>query len=515
LISGDGQIDISISEDGLIAWGTFRPPVADGKALTLDDVLFQLDQKGIVFGINKTQIQESLEQSLENHQILEEIPLAIGKTSVSEFPETWIFPPRIRRLNSIFHGDQGKVETGNLDQDRSSSTNAGQIDYRETHAWLIINKGQVIAKKRAAKTGEPGMTVKGEEIPFEKSEIKPLEPGKNVEVQEDIVIAEADGKFTWNDSSFWIDTQIEIAGDIDYKTGNIRFPGDLILKGAIKDRFKIWVGGDIVSSTTIDAYEILAKGSLRTPEGIIGRQKALIRVKGEIESKFIENCNIDCLSDLHIKNAILKSEIYTTGAVYLGDKGKVIGGELMAGSKLDTATLGNMAEMATPVQLGINYVIQRKVRYARSKIEEFTSRLARDVSRNQTLNSPKLEKRIQYLQSEIEKLNEEVDSLLEKIFFAEKPVLIVRGSVFPNVHIRLRDAELTIRTEAKAQRFELSEDETSVIQKSLRDTVEKEKLSTEEKEMPQSSKNTDKPKVSDAENGPDQTLENKSNSEPS
>ena len=41
---------------------------------------------------------------------------------------------------------------------------------------------------------------------------------------------------------FWVDEVLGVATDVDYHSGNIDFPGDVIIQGDVKDGFAVKAG---------------------------------------------------------------------------------------------------------------------------------------------------------------------------------------------------------------------------------------------------------------------------------
>lgn len=77
---------------------------------------------------------------------------------------------------------------------------------------------------------------------------------------------------------------LEIDDDVDYKTGHINFPGDVIIRGEVKDGFKVHSRGSIFCAKTLDASEVISGKDLIVQQGIIGRNKGIIQVEGKLKA---------------------------------------------------------------------------------------------------------------------------------------------------------------------------------------------------------------------------------------
>src|SRR5208337_5226117 len=104
------------------------------------------------------------------------------------------------------------------------------------------------------------------------------------------VIASCDGRFQVTADSFWVDEVLDILGDVDLRVGNIDFPGDVVIRGEIRDGFAVKAGKSILCTGVIGAARIECGGNLVSQRGIVGREKAVIKAGGAVEAKFLEGC---------------------------------------------------------------------------------------------------------------------------------------------------------------------------------------------------------------------------------
>ena len=138
-----------------------------------------------------------------------------------------------------------------------------------------IDKGEIICYKKEAKPGKPGINVFSEKIsPPNVKDIK-LQAGKNVKLTEDSLkaIALISGqpkiikrRYT---AKITINKQYIIDGDVDKHTGNIKYDGDLLVKGDITDYFNVDVGNDLKVNGNIANSEVKNQGNLYVKNNII------------------------------------------------------------------------------------------------------------------------------------------------------------------------------------------------------------------------------------------------------
>ena len=145
--------------------------------------------------------------------------------------------------------------------------------------------------------GQPGKDVHGKETPFARESPENCAAGRNVERRGDELVATVDGRLAIEGGRADVDEVLLVKGEVDFHTGHIVFPGDVVIEGAVHDGFKVWSGGSIVCKSTMDAFDVNAKKDLTCAQGIIGRRRGEVRVGGELNAKYVQNCRVAARGD--------------------------------------------------------------------------------------------------------------------------------------------------------------------------------------------------------------------------
>lgn len=476
----DGRFMVEVSADGMYARGTFVPAVGGAQPLSVDEVEFELRAAGVLRGIDQELIRHCLERCNDKREIIRGHVVAVGSPGRPMIPQTFVFPPRIQALDPVFLPPEkiallSKDADGNYVLPAADGAEAlhgqvdshGTVDFREIQGIFIIHEGQALAAVRPQVEGLPGETVRGEFVPFKTLPGGGMEPGPNTELRDGRVYATKNGRFAWNGHSFWVEETLELEQDVGYKTGNIRFPGSLVLKAGIKDGFKIWVGGNLDANGVIDAYEIFCGGDLNGHGGIIGRGKGLLRVRGALVSRFVEHCDIEALGPVTIENTALNSEIYTLDFLRTGEKGKIVGGHAQARAGMELAEVGNAAGVHTEISVGENYVMHRKLEYAREKFQTIGLALQRIEERVKQSQDASLHQQYDRLQEEAQRYQAMMVGILSEINDREDATLTVSGAIHAGVVVEICRVPLHIGAEMKAVRFSLDKESGKVVVENL------------------------------------------------
>ncbi|TVR67898.1 MAG: DUF342 domain-containing protein [Spirochaetaceae bacterium] len=445
----DGYVEIAVSTDAMSVFGHFYPPQGEGRHLTPDYLESQLEAWGITFGVMTEEVAEIMFEVNTSHRGREGVLLAQGAAPVAARPAFY------------------RVTRETRPREDTSGDRADRVDHRSVTRLPVVRRDEVVARLVPAVEGRPGSTVRGEEIPFPTLPVEALQPGNNTRVEGDVVLAAIGGQLQFRDGFFHVENSLEISGDVGYETGSVEFPGDVSLKGEVRDGFHIWAGGSITAAGTVDVSEIYCRGDFSTSGGVVGRGKALLRSGGRITCRFIGNCNVETKSSLFVKQYIYHSSLGILDRLAMGNRGRIIGGTITATEGIRCYVAGNPANVPTVIRVGINFIVERKLRHCFEKQQATTTKLNKlsaalpgDPSDRQLDILHRLEKTRNGLMSEMSDLAGELDR-------HEDAEVIVEGDVFPGVQIQICRATFLVEEKMGKVRFFLDKTTGRVIAQSL------------------------------------------------
>jgi hypothetical protein len=237
-----------------------------------------------------------------------------------------------------------------------NQTEDGRVDYRAGHKIDNVTKGMVIARKIPVVKGIAGKTVTGKETPPQDGKDIELIPNKGVIVSPENpfeYIADTDGQVIVKDQKISVMALYEIAGDVNFSTGNIDFIGTVVVKGDVKDGFKIHAGEDIIISGVVEGAELTAGGKITVVGGVSGNDKAKIVCKGDASIKYVRNAIVEVGGNLSIGQAIMHSKVTCDGKVAVaGQRGVIVGGQIIAGQEVSAGLIGSNFATNTEIIVG-------------------------------------------------------------------------------------------------------------------------------------------------------------------
>lgn len=441
-----GYAEIYISDDIMEVTVDFHPPAENGMPIEFDDVKYLLDSHGVMYGVHKDTIQEAIDQCNNQRIHVTGVVIARGTEPEDEVPEHII------------------IETHLLKKPIKIDEKSYSVDFKELTSYILVKKSETLARIIPLKEGKFGKTVKGKYIPYRKKVVEKIQAGKNTVVKGDRIVAACDGRFDFKKKLFWVSEVFEVLGDVDFKTGNITFPGDIIIHGRVNDGFRVESGGSIFCRKTLDASKVVCSGDLVIDRGIVGRKKGRVEVGGIVSAKFIENCWVDAKDSIFVEAGILHSIIHSHNRVEMGKEGIIVGGKIFTQNGVIAGQIGTKMEIKTEILCGIDYEAQRKIEWIKEKTVELATKLTKV---NERINKKeKGYERLLPLKQKITEsmhaLNENAKSLMLHLDKNEDAEVVVYGSVYYGVYVEICHVSYIVPREFMHVRFWLDKERGKV-----------------------------------------------------
>lgn len=449
----EGYVEITVAQDAMRAWASFYPPDEGMDPIVPAAVERELDRTAVVHGVDWDTIGSALVQCNTEHQEILRLEVAAGRPAVPEVP-------------AHFHKNPDVFEAAPQEE----SEDREPVDYREVQSFLLVHTGDVVALQVPPQRGVPGINVRGQEIPFPREPVVSLTAGAGVSVEGDRMVAAIDGTVEIHDGEVVVNEVLTLDGDVDYSTGHIDFPGDVILRGAVRDGFRIRSGSSVFCEQTVDVSDIHAEGNVVVRRGLIGRRKARLHAGGVVQAKFIENCTVEALEGLRISSAIMSSQVFTLGTVDLGTRGIIVGGRIFAQNGVRVTQLGTETSVKAEIILGVDFQASQKLEWVRDqtmrigrKLNEVRQALQRAAGAQQE----QLAVLEQKLREALTQMNNQAMELVMGLDRNEDARLEVRGTVHPGTYVEICHVSHVVGRPLRRVQFRLDKSEGRVVAEPL------------------------------------------------
>ncbi|ORC34690.1 hypothetical protein B4O97_12140 [Marispirochaeta aestuarii] len=422
------SVSVRLSEDRMKAVLTVSPVEGTGFPATEEDIREALKKAGVSQGIDEELCARVCARTSRGEAVSDMV-VARGRA-----------PRDAGRVEVDFKIDfaSGKGVTINK---------KGQANYRSQDRMTTVNEGDLIAEVRVPQgESEPGWDVTGKTLNSRELKQIPLEAGEHVEVREEEAgltrfYASASGELIREKNLISVRNVYTIAGDVDMKTGNIKFSGPVQIKGSVMPGFVVFSTGDVQIGGLVDASLVSSEGSIYIGHGVKGGGKAVLRSKKNVYAGFIEQGHVMAVGDIVVKNSCLRSSLRCNGKLVLKtDKGNLNGGIVKTRQGAEVQNLGNPNGVKTQVSFGQDYLVadriqveEKEITQTRDKVIKLDSILNRLEKAGETekLHRARQEK-LKFIKL-IEKRSLRLFTLREKYEEHYPSEVVVRGSLYPGV----------------------------------------------------------------------------------
>ena len=329
----DAQPVVFVAKNKLAAWLLVLPPVNGGR---------ELDARGLDAALYGTHVCWGL-----NEDLLSQLP---------QMEDRYFHLYLIAVGQPPVHGQDGSiVELFARKVERTFETNEqGQVDYASLNLVQNVSEGDTICEIIQPTLGEEGRSVLDQVLPAKDGKAAPSPKGRNTEISEDGTLLKATccGDVVYNGRVFEVRPLLEIDGNVDYSTGNIKYLGDVHIRGDVCSGFKVSARGSVTIDGVVEASSVEAGGDVVVVKGVQGNEQASIRSQGSIFVKYLENCSIFARENLQA-DCVINCDVYCDGTVEVrSGRGKIIGGSIRAGEEISANIIGSRSEQPTMLIIG-------------------------------------------------------------------------------------------------------------------------------------------------------------------
>jgi hypothetical protein len=407
----DFYMNVLISDDRMTAKLQILHEDAEFSC-TVDELELFLRQNGVRFGIHIETLAQIARESRKF--IFNQVTVASGILPVDGEDGT---------IRYLFEEKNEK---------KPLELEGGRVDFKEVAALNNVKKGQLIAERIPATSGQDGRAVTGEPIPARKGREARLKPGKNVVIDEEQMklYAAIDGLVTFTErDKINVFPVYEVNGDVDYSTGNIDFVGNVVIRGNVLSGFRVRAVGDIRIIGGVEAAEVISDGSIEITAGIMGTGKGLVKAAKNVKCSFIQEGNVEAGENITVTQSIMHSNIRAGKMVEcMGAKGLIVGGLIQAGEQIRARIIGNSTSTATVLEVGVLPELRNEMALLRTRLRDLgdnsdkTSKALRlldhlAASGQLTPDKAAIRSRLAMTQTQ---MNQEMSDIRERILEIEK-----------------------------------------------------------------------------------------------
>lgn len=400
-ITTNACIKIKTTSDQMKAFLFLFPP--HNEQITMDVLQNALRTAGIVYGIEEHILSEIINKELyfKIVEIAFGIPAVNGKD-----------------------GELIEYLTSTIQSEAVQKTD-GSTEYQNINSF-VVKKGQVICKMVPPEEGKDGVNIFGAKIRGLRGKpvTPPQIPNTIFSADKTELVALIDGRLSCVNNKFVVEKQMVINGNVDISVGNLEFDGDIVVHGDVRDGFSVNATGSVLVYGMVENANVTAGGDIFIEKGMNGNVVGHLEAKGDIKSKYLENCTAHAGGCIYANN-IICSDVYSDDRICVKEgKGVIIGGSCVAPNLIDAYGLGAKSHRQTLIVLG---------------------------------NTPNLLKKFEETENELKKIKEDLDTVLKDMSYLESLEQLTEERINILKSLRLKKPLLMMkerRTEKKIKELE-------------------------------------------------------------
>jgi uncharacterized protein (DUF342 family) len=386
-----------------------------GKKLNLSSLGYYLKRKGVKHGL-KTEV---LQDILSNERYDTVIDIASST------------PP----VNGLDARIELKISV-NPDL-KPQLRNDGGVDYRGIQSFTSVVKGQLLAVKVPPTAGKPGTAVSGESISPNPGMDVALPGGKNTEADENgmKLTAAKSGIIYYENGVLHIVEVLHINSNVDFAVGNIKYSGDVFVKGNVLPGFTVEADGLVHIQGEVESAKIISRNSTVVIEkGIHGKGDTTISAKKGIQIVFAQDTTLITEGPIFVRQYILHCNCICESLEANAQSAQIIGGEIRAEKYILARQIGNETVSSTKIYLydKKKNALEEKVKelgVLETKLKSELEPIERQLRTKAALLKKRTEEVTDRVKDEIKKWVDAYNSLNQKISYVQQKVKEIRATL--------------------------------------------------------------------------------------
>lgn len=229
---------------------------------------------------------------------------------------------------------------------------ADATDHYNRIQRLKVRANDALGKLVAPTDGVDGVDVCGRPLAARRGRKLAMQPDDSVQVEADGTIrALKEGVLSLARLRIAVVDSLEVAGAVDFSTGNIDFVGSVAVAGGVRDNFTLRATGDVVVRDLVESADLVAGGDCRCERGIAGRGSGCVLVDGSLEAAHLNAIRGRVRGNLTVDREIMGCDLVVGGDLRVA-RGAIVGGNIVVGGRLKASAIGTEAGAKTAVRVG-------------------------------------------------------------------------------------------------------------------------------------------------------------------
>jgi uncharacterized protein (DUF342 family) len=225
------------------------------------------------------------------------------------------------------------------------------VDYHNRRSFHLVRAGEPVGRVIEPSVGRPGVTVTGAEVAPRTGRACDLRLEPGVALRGDMVVATVTGALHTQGASIGVRDVLEISGAVDYATGNINFPGSVVVREGVCDCFHVASERDVTILDVVEAATIDAGRDAHLLGGMAGREKGELTVGRDLVARYLGMVSGVVGRDATVEREVVDCDIEVRGQFH-GERCALVGGRLSVRAGSVIGEIGRDSGVRTEIVIG-------------------------------------------------------------------------------------------------------------------------------------------------------------------
>jgi len=266
------------------------------------------------------------------------------------------------------------------------------------------------------------------------------------------LLADTNGYVFYHEGLITVKQLLNVRGDVDFRTGNIFFVGDIAVHGNVRAGFDIQANRILIKGM-VEGGVVRARGDLALVGGARGgaSDRCLLSAGANLRLPFVEKAELRAGNTIYVERTCQHSTVFAGSSLVVKDR--LQGGVIHARNTIYVANqLGTSTAARTAIFLGYNALRVRQLEKLDVHLDELATRVAHytavagHLPPDATPTTRKLAMARQKLELFRQRREQLWGALAEDEHHAHSCCLVVPGTVHPGVEISIGRAFFVVET---------------------------------------------------------------------
>jgi len=253
------------------------------------------------------------------------------------------------------------------------------INFHDQSPFLIVSKGEHIGQIMDEVAGEDGFELTGEPIlAVQEIVLFELDDDSFSVSSDGNIHSLINGQFIYDAKDVKVLDTLDISNSVDFTTGNIDFPNDVIVHDGVHDQFTVKSQGNIEIHKLVQAAFLDSAKDIELKNGMAGRKIGTITTGRNLIAKYIDGVHATIGGDCEIAKEITNCHLSVAGSIQ-SPLAVVRGGETWANNGGVVYSVGSEQGVETDIIIGSLPKIEEKLAIANGLHAQITASMTKHI----------------------------------------------------------------------------------------------------------------------------------------